>query len=152
MKFTYELVGVGWASATLGDGQTEIKIRASYLADALGDLLEAVGTLLEGAASARCGWEEEPGEWRWIFSRRGDDVLLMILGLPDNFPPLPDEEGTEVLTVREPLESIATTISETAQQVLNRYGEEEYRRIWVDAPFPTGQLHRVQEALARLQS
>ena len=54
MDFTYCLVGAGWAEATLSDGPSSATLTASYLGDALGELLEANGTRFEGADEARC--------------------------------------------------------------------------------------------------
>ena len=79
MEFGYRLTGTGWSEARLGDGPCSVRITASYLGDALGELLEAVGVLLEGAEQARCSWAEEPGEYRWIFDRAGSDVRLRVL-------------------------------------------------------------------------
>jgi hypothetical protein len=53
------------------DGASSATITASYLMDALGLLLEDVGSMLEGVDEARCSWEEEPGEYRWIFEGMG---------------------------------------------------------------------------------
>jgi hypothetical protein len=86
MEFTYRLTGTGWAEAQIADATSRAVITASYLSDALGDLLEALGTILEGAAEARCSWEEEPGEYRWIFAREDrDQVTLRILVFADMY-------------------------------------------------------------------
>ena len=80
MEFNYRLTGTGWSEARIADDLSWAALTASYLSDALGDLLEAVGTILEGAAEACVSWQEEPGEYRWIFVREGDLVHLRILG------------------------------------------------------------------------
>jgi hypothetical protein len=147
VQFNYEIVGVGWARASAGDADSKVELTASYLGDALGDLLEAIGILLEGGTAARCSWEEEPGEYRWIFTRDGDEVRLVILALPDNFPPMPDEDGVEVYRTTEPLVDLATSIADAAQRVLDQYGEAEYLRWWIDAPFPTAHLQMIREML-----
>jgi hypothetical protein len=46
VEFTYRLVGTGWAEARIADEQGWAALSPSYLTDALGNLLEAVGTLL----------------------------------------------------------------------------------------------------------
>jgi len=61
VDFRYEIYGVGWARARIRDGASEVRLRASYLGDALGDLLETLVYLLWGAEIAQCSWEEEPG-------------------------------------------------------------------------------------------
>ncbi len=147
MQFNYEIVGVGWARASLGEGDSKVELTASYLGDALGDLLEAIGVLLEGGTSARCSWEEEPGEYRWVFTRDGHNVRLVILALSDNFPPMPDEDGVEIYRTSEPLVDLARSVADAAQRVLDQYGEAEYLRRWVDAPFPTAHLQMIREML-----
>lgn len=102
MEFVYRLVHMGWAEARISDGTQSTTPTASYLRDALGDLLEAVGVLLEGAKTARCSWEEEPGEYRWVYNRRGADIELCIIFFRDLWSFEPDEKGTVVFETRRP--------------------------------------------------
>jgi hypothetical protein len=44
--------------------------------------------LTDGADSARAYWFDEPGEYRWIFKRRGSTVRARILNYEDEGPPL----------------------------------------------------------------
>jgi len=148
MQFSFEIVGTGWAWASVGEGDSEVELTASYLSDALGDLLEAIGSLLEGGDAARCSWEEEPGEYRWVFTRDGAEVHLSILVFPDNFPPMRDDEGVEIFRISEPLIDLAASVGDAAQRVLDDYGEAEYLRRWVEAPFPTAHLKMIREMLA----
>lgn len=148
VEFSYRLTGTGWAEARVEDDTSWATITASYLGDALGDLLEAVGVLLEGAEQARCSWEEEPGEYRWIWERTGSDVYLRILALRDNFPRQPDELGTLVFETRQPLRALASAMAAGAQALLDDLGEEEYLRRWVDHPFPTAHLFLIKDRLA----
>jgi len=147
VQFSFELVGVGWARAEVSGDSGDATLTASYLGDALGDLLEAVGNLLDGAESATCHWEEEPGEFRWKFVREDHRVHLVVLALPDNLPPLPDEAGSEVFRTDESLTSIAASIAAGAQRVLDDWGEAGYLKRWVEAPFPTAHLARVRNLL-----
>lgn len=149
MDFTYRLVGTGWAEATVSDGSCSATLTASYLEDALGDLLEAVGIMLEGADETRCSWEEEPGEFRWFFQRSETDVHLRVLGFADVYSREPDHQGIVVFETRQPLRVIAEAIAEGAQATLDQYGEDEYLRRWVDFPFPTEHLDMVRERLRR---
>lgn len=123
-------------------------ITASYLEDALGVLLDAVGVLLEGAEAARCSWAEEPGEDRWIFERSGSDVRLRPLALRDVYSRDQDEMGTAVFETRQSLAGLATAIADGAQAVLDEYGEEDYLTRWVAHPFPTAHLALIRDRLA----
>jgi hypothetical protein len=148
VEFSYRLTGTGWAEARIADEESWATITASYLSDALGELLEAVGVLLEGADEARCSWQEEPGEFRWIFRRTSSDVRLRVLSFPDQIPPEPDADGTPVFETRQSLAALAAAIADGAQAVLDEYGEDGYRTQWVDSPFPSGHLSMIQRSLA----
>lgn len=133
--------------ARIADDGAWARLTASYLSDALGNLLEAVGVLLEGATEATCSWDEEPGEYRWLFTRAGSTVHLRILALPDQFPPQPDSAGTVVFETTAPLPVVAAAVAHGAAEVLARHGEKEYLEKWVDYPFPTELLQMVQARL-----
>ena len=148
MEFTYRLTGTGWAEARLAEGSNEVTITASYLEDALGDLLEAVGVLLEGAEQSRCCWEEEPGEYRWVFQRVASDVRLRVLAFRDLYSKEPDDRGTVVFESSMPLREVAAAIADGAQAVLDEYGEDEYLRLWAEHPFPVDHLRLIRTALA----
>lgn len=148
VEFGYRLTGTGWSEARLTDGPSSVTITASYLGDAIGELLEAVGVLLDGAEQARCSWAEEPGEYRWIFDRAGSDVRLRVLAFPDDDPLEPDDRGQVVFESTAPLREIADAIARGAQNVLDEYGEDEYLRRWVQHPFPVGHLELIQAHLA----
>jgi hypothetical protein len=147
VEFSYRLTGTGWAEALVSDGCASAAITASYLTDALGVLLEAVGSMLDGAGEARCSWEEEPGEYRWLFERTGEGVRLRILTFSDMYPPQPDDQGTLVFESRRSMREIAYAVADAAQALLDELGEDEYLRLWVEHPFPTGHLTRVREQL-----
>jgi hypothetical protein len=144
VEFTYRLTGTGWSEARLAHGSNWTTITASYLGDALGDLLEALGVLLEGAAQARCSWEDEPGEYRWLFERTDSDVHLRVLAFPDQYAEEPDDQGKLLFEAQTPLREMAEAIADGAQSVLNEYGEDEYLRQWKEHPFPVSHLKLIQ--------
>jgi hypothetical protein len=147
VRFEFRLVGSGWAEATTSDGHTEVVITASYLTDALGDLLHAVWRVVEGDAEARCSWEDEPGEARWILIREEQSAWLRILQFSDAYPSPPDESGVVVFETRSDLKTLARGIALGASRSLDEYGEAGYRRRWVNAPFPTATLRLIQSKL-----
>lgn len=80
--FTYRLTGEGWSEARLTIGAASTPLSASYLDDALGDLV-AAAVLLPGAESTiRLSWAEEPGEFRWVLDRSGDQLAVRVLKNP----------------------------------------------------------------------
>jgi len=148
VEFAYRLTGTGWSEARLADGPSSVMITASYLGDALGELLEAVGVLLEGAEQARCSWAEEPGEYRWTFDRAGSDVRLRVLAFPRDDPLEPDDRGQVVFESTAPLREVADAIASGAQTVLDEHGEDEYLRRWVQHQFPVRRLELIRAHLA----
>jgi hypothetical protein len=84
--------GHGVGEARIADEEAHVVLPTSYLSDVLGDLLQALGILLEGSPTAECSWEEEPGEYRWVFNSSDDDVALRILAFRNSWPRRPEEE------------------------------------------------------------
>jgi hypothetical protein len=159
MEFTYRLTGIGWAEARIADSTSHAVMRASYLSDALGDLLEALGAILEGAAEARCGWDEEPVESRWIFARdEGDLLTLRIFAETFDRPDSvaweewltlgPDEQGELRFSTTQPVTVLARAIADGAAAVLAEYGEAGYQEKWLEHPFPLARLEMIRGYLA----
>jgi hypothetical protein len=80
VHFEFSLTGMGWARASLQSTNDSAQLTASYLSDALPDLLRALLELVGGAERATCTWEEEPGEYSWEFDRVDDVVHVRITG------------------------------------------------------------------------
>lgn len=58
ITFTYRLEGAGWAVASIADEQNEMTVPASYLCDALRDLVDAAQSL-SVTNTAECIWQED---------------------------------------------------------------------------------------------
>lgn len=144
MDSSYRLTGTGWGEATLTDGSTGVVIPTSYLSDVLGELLLAIGAILEGALHAECSWDEEPGEYRWLFDQADGQVSLRILAFDSGWPRQPESQGTAVFQTAGLMNDMAFAIVNGVEAVLSEYGEEEYRRRWVEYPFPTEALTLVK--------
>jgi hypothetical protein len=65
------------------DGDQVARLTASYLSDALGDLLQGVLRALRGANTVEFVWLEEPGEYRWRFETTDDVTVLSITSTAD---------------------------------------------------------------------
>lgn len=135
-EFDYRLTGRGWAEARVADDEVWVVVTASYLSDALRSLIEAVALTVEGIPEARCFWEEEPGEYRWIFSWNGDSVTLEIRAFDDLWDGQPDEAGRIIFQTEQDPIRIGRAVLSAAQAVLDQYGLEQYRKQWVEHPFP----------------
>lgn len=105
----------------------------SYLSDAFNDLSKAVLSLLQSplSDSVTCSWQDEPGEYRWIFQRSGEeDVRIEILRFDNTFSRLPDERGESVFIAECSGLRLATQVKGQLQRLLNEFGEEGYRNRW----------------------
>jgi hypothetical protein len=148
VEFSYRLTGTGWAEARIGDGHRSVALSASYLSDALGDLLLAIACLQDGAEEAECVWEEEPGEYRWLFRRDAGGVVVTIIAFDHSWPHLPNEAGEVVFTTKASLKDIAAAVVTGCRAVLDDWGEEGYLRKWVEHPFPTELMETVRARTA----
>lgn len=147
MEFSFRLTGTGWAEARVAHGTEWATIPASYLSDALGEVLLALVELQDGEDLAVASWEEEPGEYRWLFSRTDSNVTLRILAFRDSYPRLPDDDGSEVFSATCSLIEMARAFSQGARSVLSDEGEDGFQRKWVEYPFPTALLEAVESWL-----
>lgn len=151
LTFEFELVGTGWASAKITDDAGSAEVTASYLGDALGDLLLAVWRVLDGDTDARCSWWEEPGESRWIFVRDHQRVSLQILEFDRLWSDEPDENGRVIFQTSQPPHTVALAFAAGAAACLNAWGLQGYREKWVDHDFPVDQLAAIEAAAKRDQ-
>lgn len=150
--FDYRLVGAGWAEGRIADDDGGCTITASYLSDALGNLLEAVVAVLQGAAESRCSWDEEPGEYRWVFACTGSELRLRILAFDELWGEKPDSDGQVLFaTVQSPV-AIGAAVLATATALLKEHGLEGYREKWVEFDFPSEALARLESVVRRLRA
>ena len=152
MKFRYRLQGAGWAYAELSDRGRRVTVQASYLSDALGDLLSALVELTEGGRTATCLWAEEPAVVRWTFTARYDGILCSMRRFPDEkaaATPPPHRYGTVIFTTTRPLPHLVAAVTDEVAGLRDRYCDDEYERRWQAASFPSRRLDQLQEWLRR---
>ena len=135
IELSYRLVGTGWSEASLTLGDREVRLTASYISDALGDLLEAVRRLSEVAEVVRVSWEEEPGEYRWLLQREGSGVDIRILTFGDFEDHEADDMGQEMIQGRVTLDALVRVVAAAARDVLETHGESGYKERWDQHPF-----------------
>ena len=140
----------GWAEATLSDGKKDVKIFASRLSDGLWELIITVWKIIEVENNAICSWQEEPGNYRWLFSRDGDQLKLRILWFEKAFCQLPDEKGKEVFVVSDDVVKMIRTIIRAYDKLLYEIGEKEYKENWT-YDFPKVELERLRAAFQKLK-
>ena len=151
IAINYRLTGAGWSKCVVSCGEQSCVTTASYLSDALGNLVRASVALLSGFSAVTFSFEEEPGEYRWVIrSPRLNEIDVVILQFPDLYSGQPDQEGQEIFRVRCVPETFAEAVHEAASRVLKEEGEAGYAEKWAEHPFPTQQLEELRRHLERL--
>ncbi|MGA5291975.1 hypothetical protein [Streptomyces pseudogriseolus] len=142
LQFSWSLIGTGWATYRVADGESEQKSSPSYCTNALADLLIGVAGLYGPDAIRRFSFDLEPAEVRWVLSSRGVDVEIGIYRFPDMFKSfdLPDDDGELLWSSVQSRSVFGHVVVEAAQDVLRLHGEDGYRKKWVQHPFPINEL------------
>jgi hypothetical protein len=148
LDFELRLTHTGWMEAKLTSPEQEIFVSATPLSDAPAELARAILLLLEGSSEARCSWQEEPGEYRWLFTRQGGAVRLTLLGFLDPFSRLDDSHGECLFQGECDLRWFASRLQQQFHYFLATVGEEGFQREW-RYPFPALELRRLEEFLSR---
>lgn len=130
VRFDYRLTGAGWSKAEIRIGPVSASLSASYLDDALGELLAGVLAMARGAEQVRVSWTEEPGEFRWVLTARGDAVDVRIVWFADMWSDAADDEGDERLRATCSLASLCAGVADGARVVLTEHGAAGYWERW----------------------
>lgn len=141
---TFELVSIGWCRYSLTVGSREVTTTGSYLSDALGGLACATVELVEGAKQSRFSFDEEPGEYRWVFQVSRDRVQIRVLWFEDLWSGKPDEAGKVEFDAECSLADYVDAIQTMLERTLSTYGLEGYRKQWVEHEFPVEILEELQ--------
>ena len=136
-ELEYRLTGTGWASCRVAINEKSTKVTASYLSDGLGELADAIRHISAGGETAKCSFDEEPGEYRWIFNKLiNQRIRIVLLFFDELWGGKPDTEGQllvdELCDLREL--DIATKIM--LENVLLENGLDGYKEKWSEHDFP----------------
>ena len=141
IRFSYRLVGSGWAIANIADEHRGCKMVPSYLSDALGNLVGAVNRIFE-PGQANCSWADEPGEWLWSFERRNGQVHIQIRRFrqwgkarDENCETWRRDFHSLLFDATCDLLSLAKEIDQAMKSVLSECTIEQYHSDW-HHPFP----------------
>jgi len=147
VSFAYHLGGAGWAECTISVDEQHVTILASYLSDALADLLDAVTRMAEGQAAAVASFAEEPGEYRWRFTRIEPDRLgIRVLEFPQLWRNRPDDEGKVLFDAECRLRTFAGAVLSESQRLFETHGLEGYLGMW-RRDFPLEKQERLRQVL-----
>jgi hypothetical protein len=148
LRIAYKLIGAGWSECTLEAGDTRAEITASYLSDALGNLVLSAVAVGSGFGLVAFGFDEEPGEYRWVLQTIENNVVrLRILEFPQLWGYEPNEKGRCVLEVVTTPLAFAKAVQICAASVLQEYGAQGYAEKWVSHPFPERELALLDEVV-----
>lgn len=151
IEIDYRLDGIGWASCTVRAGDARCELTASYLSDALGDLVRAANAMATGAPRALAEFLEEPGLYSWSLERAGS-AGEMSLTVREGAAPSrdrPDPEGALLLSCNSTVLDFARAVERAATAVLTEYGAAGYRAKWVEYAFPLRELESLRAAIAK---
>ncbi|BCL79063.1 hypothetical protein ccbrp13_15280 [Ktedonobacteria bacterium brp13] len=124
--------------AVLSDSVQEAIITASSVPKPpLVPLLWAVRLLLMGASDAKCSWWNEPGEYRWLLTRQGEQVMIHIVWFQD-IAGWSDEKGETVLRM-------VCYLLPFAKRLFHQLGQLQYRD--GDMTVPLNEYCNLQEAI-----
>jgi len=148
----YKLTGSGWAECTIADSEQSCTVTASYLSDAFGDLVLSAVALLHWFNALSFSFEEEPGEFRWVFSSKSNnEVELKILDCYDRERGWsPDDECKLLFQTVCSRETFSRAVLNAARNLLDEHGEAGYFEKWVEYRFPTESLNELTRLLERL--
>ena len=93
IKFSCDLVDRGWIEVKLCNGEIDKYITASYLSDAVRDFIIAVTLVLNDSKNISCNWQEEPGEFRFVFTKEDIFITLRIIKFNTTFSTNDDNSG-----------------------------------------------------------
>lgn len=133
----YSLVGAGWAQCYLDVYGAVCTTTASYLSDALFELVNGTNHMLGGGNEARFSFDDEPGEYRWIFRRTSIGGLgIKILEFDDLWGGKPDEDGAVLADFMCQARDFGAALLVSLNKLLDEIGVAGYRETWSSTEFP----------------
>lgn len=144
VEIDYRLTGAGWARCHVTIYSQHANTSASYLSDALGNLVRSVVSLKNGAEEATNSFDEEPGEYRWRFFCTEEELHLRILWFTSLWGNQPDEEGKVVFDAECSLDAFVQALVEALERLLQEHGIEGYKAKWYEHEFPMEEYNKLK--------
>jgi len=148
VEISYQLVGTGWSECTVRVNGAHATVSASYLSNALEDLVTAVTAALRGHPRPTASFAEEPGEYRWVFEPTPDgQVRVRILEFQELWGDRPDQEGKEIFSAQCRLRTFAGALLSELQRLEQTHGLKGYQERWVEHEFPKERMAELEGLL-----
>ncbi len=145
LTIDYQLVGTGWAKCTIASGGVNCEVTASYLSDALGNLVLCAVSMLSGITSVSFEFDEEPGAYRWNVCLSGPTEVTLSIVSYYGLWGRSDSEGKPIFSVTCPLLEFGKAVQAAATGVLATHGLAGYMENWAAQPFPSKMLELLNE-------
>jgi hypothetical protein len=152
LRITYELVGTGWSRCTIRADGNEVELTASYLSNALGQLVLSAIAIITGFRQTSFSFDEEPGESRWVLETVDINVIeLSVFEFEELWGNKPNRDGTQLLALSLRPITYARAVCAAAHAVLAEYGADGYKQKWSEHSFPERELEILVEAIAAIE-
>lgn len=152
LSITYILTGTGWARCTIDTAETTVTLTASYLSDALGSLVVSGIAVLSGLGTCTFGFDEEPGECRWVITAVPHMIQIDVLEFEELWGWRPNSEGKLLFTFKCPRLVFAKAVHAAALAVLEQHGVDGYQEQRVLARFPERQVALLEALIAHWEN
>lgn len=150
LSFRYALTTPGRALVALEADDLRVAMQATDDTDALGDLVRATATLLEGADRASVVLEDAPGVHEWSFERRGEAVHIRVHSWADR-----SSGSAEMVMSQERVVAIACPLTVLARELVLvldvlwvGHGPDGWARLSPRYPYPKAERRRLRQLLA----
>ncbi len=153
LSISYELVETGWSRCVVEAGEQRAELTASYVSDALGNLVLSALAAASGFHNVEFGFDEEPGEYRWSISTVESNIVrVRILEFPELWGNRPTDSGRLLFDLNITRPAFAKAVVACADAVLKECGLEGYAEQWVLYPFPTRGVELLRSVLAQWEA
>jgi hypothetical protein len=138
-KIRYELTGPGWAACHVSVNDQTTTATASYLSDALGELITAVLLLKKSGYTPDAIFAEEPGQFRWAMEYHNEensnrDRVHLRLYFDEEWIGSPRKRhadlGCERLNALIPTNLFFQAFCDMLDDILTTYGTHGYEEEW----------------------
>lgn len=150
MEFKYELSGVGWADGFIKINTNIEHFSASYLTDALHDMLKAIISLLPELVPypvkrAQFEIHEEPGGTVWsLYTIDAVHLNINIVSFEDLIQRKElDQDFNETCKISDFVKAVVTSLDLLLQQ----HGMDGYKAKWINYDFPQKEYSMLKDFL-----
>ena len=132
---TFDIIEFRWMKAEIQTNDFEGTLFATGIWDVFSEMLAALIKLAYGISQVRCNWQEEPGQYTWIFSKVGKELYLKVIHFETNFSKASEESAEKLFESQIDFHKFASKVMNRMEKMVYQYGEDEFERVWRH-PFP----------------